>query len=135
MIYSTVGDLFKWDQALYGSGPFEQPETSTLFLSPKTPLPPEPGDPEEVVSSAAGYGLFFERVRIGADTLDAVFHDGRIDGFRTMFYRVPTRGQTVVIWDNTDGPFTGDIALYLIGLLNGQRAPSAEDLLESLSEP
>lgn len=135
MLYSTVGDLFKWDQALYGSGPFERPETMTLFLSPQTPMPFEPDDPEEVVSSAAGYGLFFEQVRIGADTLDAVFHDGRIDGFRTMLYRVPTRGQAVVIWDNTDGPLTGDIALYLIGLLNGQRAPSPEDLLESQEEP
>jgi CubicO group peptidase (beta-lactamase class C family) len=131
MLYSTVRDLFTWDQALYGRGPFASPETAVRFLSPQTPFTLlGPGAPEPIIDQAVGYGVFFERIQFAADTLDAVYHDGWTGGFSTMIYRVPERGQTVIIWDNAEGPLIGLVARHLIGLLNGHSAPSPECLLQ-----
>ncbi len=131
MMYSTVGDLLKWDQELYGDGPFQQASTTALYFAPHAEIG------QDGVEYA--YGWFLHSVPMGADTVRAIEHGGGIDGFSTAFWRFPDQRRTVIVLDNTRSSETDDIARSLARLLYGQeveqpKRPIADALARIIDE-
>lgn len=89
MMYATVEDLFKWDQALYTDALFENAETKELMFTPGL--------------SNYGYGWVITDVPMGEDTVKVIGHGGGINGFSTAFMRMVDDGHLVTVMDNTQG--------------------------------
>ncbi len=101
-LYSTVGDLFLWNEALY-SGKLVSPKSLEAMITP--------------VKSNYGYGL-------GVDSKSnrkMISHGGGINGFSTYIARFPDEKVTVVVLRNADygapgpGKITQDLAAILFG--------------------
>jgi CubicO group peptidase (beta-lactamase class C family) len=86
-IYSSIEDLAKWDQALYGGGPLNS-ESLRLAFTPAT----QTDDPH------VRYGFGW---RITGET---VWHSGETMGFRNVIVRYPNRHFTVIILTNRNDP-------------------------------
>lgn len=116
-LYSTVEDLFVWDQALYTSKliPF------TLQKEMFTPFEPIPVDAREKLSSQAevsyGYGW-----RIGKQfDRQWVAHGGSIDGFAATFDRYPDDKVAIIVLSNLESAQVGNIALNIAQMIFGER--------------
>ena len=116
MMYSTVRDLYKWDQSLYEGGPFKKDETKALWFGPHAEVPGEDG-------GGYGYGWFTRTVEIGDTKVDVVEHGGGIPGFITGFWRMPDDRNTIIVMDNTSSPQVGDLVRGIAGILYGEPAP------------
>jgi CubicO group peptidase (beta-lactamase class C family) len=93
-VYSNVGDLYKFDQALYEGTLLN---TDTLKIAFK--------EHNELQTNGQNYGYGF-RMYPKTNKGDVVFHTGWWEGFRTYFIRVPEREQTIIILTNIKrGPF------------------------------
>jgi CubicO group peptidase (beta-lactamase class C family) len=89
-VYSTVGDLYKWDRALYTDEYLSSVSKQRMW----TPYLNE-----------YGYGWVITKVP-NTDTLEKstlIFHTGGINGFNTMFARLVDEDKTVIFVNNT-GP-------------------------------
>ena len=86
-IYSSVTDLFKWDQALYKSKLVSEPMLRVAF-SPATPTD-KPG-------IGYGFGWYITEYR----GLKEIFHSGSTIGFRTRLARFPDKNFSVIILAN-----------------------------------
>ncbi len=90
-IYSSVNDLFKWDQALYGDS-LVGDSLMTLVFTP----------------GLSGYGFGW---RIDSyNGHNRMGHTGSTRGFRTVIHRYPDDGLTVIILTNRNGPAVADLA-------------------------
>lgn len=88
-LYSTVGDLYKWDQALYTSPLVSSDTLNTLFTSSDGIL----GGGE-----AYAYGWFISK-RFGHRVIE---HAGGVYGFSSQIARFPDDDLTVIVLSNTD---------------------------------
>ena len=107
-IYSTVEDLYKWDQALH-EGKILSAESRKLMFTPGL--------------SNYGYGIRITAETIGKSELKTkiIGHGGGINGFNSLLTRAVDKGQTVVILDNVgQGRRHGQITTSIIGIMNGQ---------------
>ncbi len=107
-IYSTVEDLYKWDQALH-EGKILSAESRKLMFTPGL--------------SNYGYGIRITDETIGKSELKTkiIGHGGGINGFNSLLTRAVDKGQTVVILDNIgQGRRHGQITTSIIGIMNGQ---------------
>lgn len=107
-LYSTVEDLYKWDQALH-EGKILSAESRKLMFTPGL--------------SNYGYGIRITDETIGKSELKTkiIGHGGGINGFNSLLTRAVDKGQTVVILDNIgQGRRHGQITTSIIGILNGQ---------------
>lgn len=118
MLYSTVEDLFHWDQLLYGDKIFEHKETKEQLFAPQTDIP-------EAVSKQAnlpphyGYGWSTGTVTIGSHNIQMIEHGGSIFGFSTGFWRMPEEHNTVIIMDNSSSREVRNLGHDLISILYG----------------
>jgi len=83
-LYSTTGDLLKWEQGLFG-GRLLSPASLKAMTTP----------------GLNGYGL-----GVSVDTVDGlttIDHGGAIEGFTSYLTYVPERGLTVVVLSNVGG--------------------------------
>ncbi|MFL5357746.1 serine hydrolase [Archangium sp.] len=110
-IYSTVEDLFKWDQALY---------TGKLVKAATLEAAFTPGTLNNGQSTEYGFGW---RVRkfLG---LDVVAHGGAWAGFKTVILRIPEQRFSVVVLANQQQLDVSGIAfeiskVYLAGRMAG----------------
>jgi len=88
---STVLDLAKWDAALYGDKILPQSALKQMW----TPTKLTDGKMER-------YGFGWQ---VGAmNEVPIVEHGGGIHGFTTFIRRAPSKGLTVIVLTNTDGP-------------------------------
>ncbi len=102
-LYSTVEDLYKWDQALYTEKVLPDKYTRTMFKGHvKVPHPRRSMD--------YGYGWFIEAVKLesgddssSARALRAIGHGGGINGFQTLIQRIPEERHLIVLLNNTGG--------------------------------
>jgi CubicO group peptidase (beta-lactamase class C family) len=92
-IYSTVDDLLKWNQALYG-GKVLNEKSLTAAL---TPVVLKNG---EEAGARYGYGLGFNKFR----GEDIVGHSGGLHGFVTQLSYYPKEKLTVVMFSNCAEP-------------------------------
>ena len=118
-MYSTVGDLFKWDQALY---------TDKILSAKSKQLMFTPG------LKKYGYGFFNLEFNIGGIKLKVLQHGGGIHGFSCDFTRVVDQKHSIVILDNIGyGRYHGEMVKSIIHILNDLPAkmpkPSGLDVL------
>lgn len=107
-IYSTVEDLFKWDQALY-EGKILSAESKKLMFTPGL--------------GNYGYGIRVTDQPLGKtdQKIKTMGHGGGINGFNSLLIRAVEKGQTIIILDNVNlGRYHGKIAMSVFGILNGQ---------------
>lgn len=88
-VYSTVDDLWRWEQALTGVGPFPAPLLSSMF-HPYTYSAP--------IDASYGYGWYMRR----CDGLMHYWHSGSTPGYRSYMLRVPEAGYTLIILSNLE---------------------------------
>ncbi len=119
--YSTVDDLFKWDQSLYEDKILSAASKKLMFT---------PG------LSNYGYGFNISDQPIGKTTAKTkiIQHGGGINGFNCLLTRAVDKRQTVIILDNVGlGKNHGKITNSIIGILNGQTVePPKKSISETL---
>lgn len=96
-LYSTVEDLYLWDQALYTEKLVKQKTLDAIF----TPF-----------KDNYGYGFSIDK-RFG---LRQISHGGAINGFTSFISRFPDERATIIVLGNIDGVSTGQIASRLARL-------------------
>lgn len=94
-LYSTVEDLYLWDQALYGNQLLRKENMDLLF----TKHIPSGG------SYYYGYGWGIGEIPLGntAERIATIGHGGGIDGFNTQITRIPSDKSFIVLLNNTGG--------------------------------
>jgi CubicO group peptidase (beta-lactamase class C family) len=90
LLYSSVDDMYRWDQALYTTRLASQTTMNQLF-TPYVNATLFPG-------SSYGYGWFITQAPNPNHRL--IWHDGVIDGFRNYFGRAVDDDVTVIILSN-----------------------------------
>lgn len=107
-IYSTVEDLFKWDQSLYEDKILSADSKKLMFT-------PGLGD--------YGYGIRITHQPLGNTDkkTKVIWHGGGINGFNSLLSRAVDKRQTVIILDNgTHGLNHPKITSSILGILNGE---------------
>lgn len=108
-LYSTVEDLYKWEQALYTDAILSQHSRTAMFA------PTIVVDPEETQKTYYGYGWLIDT----HEGRDRLFHDGGINGFSAILSRYPKEQITIIVLSNLEtAPFdriANDIAAILFG--------------------
>ncbi len=99
-LYSTVGDLYLWDQALYTDKLLKPASLAAIY----TPVKNEYG---------YGWGI----AKMHDRTVYA--HSGGINGFATNILRFPTERATVIVLSNYEPAPTGNIARDLAAIMFG----------------
>jgi len=94
-IYSNLDDFYQWDQALYTDRLLSQPYMDLYFRENQA------NDGKDI-----GYAFGWRREKYKG--MDIIYHTGSSIGFRNIFYRVPSRSFSVVLFTNRDegGEFT-----------------------------
>jgi CubicO group peptidase (beta-lactamase class C family) len=109
-MYSTVEDLYRWDQALVARKGLS-PDSYDQYLAPHASAGPGRG---------YGYGLSFWRIERGAgrDSAQVIAHYGGINGFSSCNLMIPADGIAIIWLDNTtqSPPLEQDIIRLLYGL-------------------
>lgn len=110
-LYSTVEDLYTWDQALYG-------ERVLLSKAKERMFTPGLGN--------YAYGWVVQKRPIGVDKGErlTIVHDGGINGFNTTIRRVPEDRHLVVLFNNTGGTNLNAMADGILDVLYGRTPPS-----------
>jgi CubicO group peptidase (beta-lactamase class C family) len=116
-LYSTVEDLYKWDQALYTEKVLSGASKQRMFT---------PG------LSDYGYGWVIQN----KDGLTTIQHDGGINGFNTIIRRSPETKRLVVLLNNTGGAPLAAMAAGIWAILDGKTAvmpkePAAVELMRT----
>ncbi len=88
-IYSSLNDLYKWDQALY-TGKL----TDKKYLDESWTR----GITNNGIEFPYGYGWRLEKYH----DIEVVYHTGSTRGFRNIIYRMPEKKFTIVILTNRD---------------------------------
>ncbi len=94
-LYSTVGDLFLWTEALFG-GKVLKPASFEVMTTP-VKLPPN------VDGLHYGYGLVIAEL----NRLPVVSHSGGLDGWSSDLMRLPEQNTTVIALANASPPVAG----------------------------
>ncbi len=100
-LYSTVDDLSKWDQALYGTAILSEASKQKMWMPNRNDY---------------GYGWMIAQ-RYGTTALE---HGGGINGFNTMIVRLPEKKLLAVVLSNVNTNATGPIATGLLAIALGQ---------------
>lgn len=111
-MYSTVEDLYIWDQALYTNKLLPQ-KYMDLFFYPFI---------SAFGNSYYAYGWGVEKEAIGnsADSVAVVSHGGGINGFNTIISRSTTDKSLVVLLNNTGGAPLDQMTTAIRGIMNGK---------------
>lgn len=105
-LYSTVEDLLKWDQALY---------TDTLL--------PSAARDAMFTAFKGGYAYGWTIRPASPETFGhrQIAHGGGINGFSSMFVRLPDDNITAIVLANTTPTNTGRLARDLLAILLGEK--------------
>ncbi|MEK6408996.1 MAG: serine hydrolase [Acidobacteriota bacterium] len=119
-LYSTVEDLYLWDQALY-TEKLLSPQLKELMFKPGMSL--------------YAYGWFVRKPPLGAqgEPVTIIEHGGGINGFNTVITRMPESKNLIVLLNNTGGTKLVEMSQKIAGILFGKpyKAPM-RDIAETL---
>jgi len=126
-MYSTVDDLFLWDQALY---------TDRLLTAQSKEVMYKPA------LNNYAYGWFISKAKLGTgtETVPSINHGGGINGFNTLLTRYPVQKNLVVLLDNTSqGENLDNLSQELTNILYNQpfelpKMPLASVLLKTIQD-
>ena len=106
-IYSTIEDLFLWDQALNTEKLLPKKYMNMLFEKHIVEF-----------NSHYGYGWKIRDKPIGntKETIETTGHSGSIGGFRSLYTRIPSRNASVIILNNTSHSFRTSITTAITGI-------------------
>lgn len=106
-LYSTVENLAVWDQALYSDKLLSASSKAILFTPYK---------------SGYAYGWGVGKTQIGQlkDSVQAMQHQGGINGFNTSLIRIPGDKHLVVLLNNTGGTNLGAMQANILKILYNQ---------------
>lgn len=128
-LYSTVEDLYLWDQALYTNKLLSEKSMESLF--------------KPYISAGRafyGYGWFIDEAdNENKGKLKTIGHGGGINGFNTIISRYPADKNLIVLLNNTGGTVLGEMNDGIRAILYNQPANQpkkslALDLLDIYSE-
>ncbi len=107
-MYSTVEDMYLWDQALYSDKIISSRYRDLMF---KSYLP--------ALGRFYGYGWFNSKYPIGSskDSIDVIEHSGGIQGYSTSITRIPSDKHLIVILSNIQGTETEPLTYAINGIL------------------
>ena len=108
-LYSTTGDLLRWEQALYGGKLLHQ----TSYQKMTTPF-----------RNDYAFGLIVQKAPNGDRILS---HGGGIEGFNTEVMYIPAAHLAVIVLANLNGPSADDIALDLRRVAHGDTVTLVSD--------
>ncbi len=111
-MYSTVEDLYLWDQALYGTSLLSKTYKDLYFY----PHIPSGG------GNYYAYGWGTGKVPVGksGDSVMAVSHGGGINGFNTIIFRIPDSRHLVVLLNNTGPAKLYEMSVAVTSILSGK---------------
>lgn len=119
-MYSTVEDMFKWDQALYTDKILTEASKEKMF----TP-----------VLKNYGYGFGIVEPELGGKKIKIISHSGGIFGFNTLFSRFVDDKHTIIVLNNyynaSSSALSNGIAQILYGF---DPQPPREDLTNVLAK-
>ena len=126
-LFSTVEDLFLWDQALYGDKILSA-KSKELMFKPNL--------------SNYGYGFVMAKVTLGPNKMEVpvIQHNGGINGFSTTIVRLVNDKRLIVLLDNAEhGQYLDKIASGIASILYNQpyedpKQSIAETLFETIGE-
>lgn len=110
-LYSTVGDLYRWDRALYTEQLLPK-ETRDLLFNQYVPA----------FEGGYGYGWIIGMTPLGktGNNVQTVRHDGFINGFSASILRVPSDQHLVILLNNAGSVPLGEITVAILGILYGK---------------
>ncbi|TDO84303.1 CubicO group peptidase (beta-lactamase class C family) [Flavobacterium chryseum] len=109
-LYSTVEDLYLWDQALYTNKLLSEKSMESLF-KPYILM----GD------GGYGYGWFISEITIGTKgKVKIIEHGGGINGFNTNISRVPSDKILIVLLNNTGRTLLSEMTESIRNILYNQ---------------
>ena len=127
MMYSSVEDLFKWNQILYTEKLFKDQKYKKLMFTPNL--------------QNYGYGWIIRQQKIGKTDkfINVIEHGGGIHGFSTGFRRLVDDKHAIIIMDNTSGNSNGKIMNGIVNILYGEptedpKMPIAEELMPIINK-
>ena len=98
-VVSTLQDLFQFDKALHQGKLINKAMMEEAF----TPVTLNNGKTFHMGASTRTYGLGWNVYHSRKEPIyKYVFHDGHIVGLSTMLHRNIDKGQTIILYDNTD---------------------------------
>ncbi len=119
-LYSTVEDLYLWDQALY-TDKLLSPQLKELLFKPGM--------------SNYAYGWVVRKAPLGAqdEQVTIIEHGGGINGFNTLITRMPESKNLIVLLNNTGGTKLGEMSQKIAAILFGKpyKAP-LRDIAEAI---
>lgn len=119
-MYSTVEDMFKWDQALYTDKILSDASREKMF----TP-----------VLNNYGYGFGIVEPELGGKKIKIISHSGGIFGFNTLISRFVDDRHTIIVLNNYYNASSSSISNGIARILYGfDAAPPREDLTNVLSK-
>ena len=109
-LYSTVEDLYLWDQAFYNETLLSS-ITRDLLFKPYI----------KARGGSYGYGWEVGKKPIGntSDSVIVISHSGGINGFNTSIQRIPSDKHLIVLLNNTGGAVLGEINTAILSILYG----------------
>lgn len=110
-MYSTVEDLYLWDQALY-----------TEKLLPKKYMKMMYEKYTPAFGNFYGYGWMVGHMPIGntKDSIEIIGHGGGINGFNTLITRMPNEKSSIILLNNTGRAPLEAITVAIEGILHGK---------------
>jgi CubicO group peptidase (beta-lactamase class C family) len=99
-LYSTVGDLFLWDQALYGERLLPANLRDLLFKP-------------NLEDYGYGWGILIPKPGSPYAGESIPMHGGAIFGFQSVIQRIVQHKELIVLLDNSDSPKLLEIALEI----------------------
>lgn len=92
-IYSTVEDLYRWDQALYTEQLLPKKYMDLIFTQHSI-------DPDYGGYYGYGWGMMDKPLGNSIDQIATISHDGVIDGFCALFTRIPSSKSSIILLSN-----------------------------------
>ena len=107
-LYSTVEDLYLWDQALYTDKLLSEKSKALLFKPYISAF-----------RSSYAYGWSVGKAPVGRtkDSVMVIEHGGGINGFNTLISRLPSEKHLIVLFSNAGGAPLGAMSQSLRGIL------------------
>jgi len=111
-LYSTVEDLYKWDQALYTTTILPK-EYMTMYFKPYIPA-------FDKKHYAYGWEVGYDKIGSSKDSIYTIGHDGSINGFNTNISRATSDKSLVVLLNNTGYAPLYEMTRAIRGIMYGK---------------
>ena len=131
-IYSTVEDLFLWDQALYSETLLPKKYLDLIFTK-------HIADPDYGGYYGYGWELINRDIGNTNNSIETISHGGSINGYRSSFKRIPSSKSSIILLNNTNHAFLNAITKAVIGILYDKtydfpRKPIAKFMVEVMEK-